>query len=203
MCSYSQCNDAVPIEYRPTAETLFPPNGFPAGKWPDIQAALDFADILGVGADYRRLLALDKSGRQFLTYLAHFQNNMDLMIQKTWVEKADEKRKEKLQDKLPELIALIEGGEYPAALEEFGAAILELAYLFFGAQSTRDDFTEYAFRVDEQMGLFFWYGGRLALLKELNEKELPAAAAAAVAGEELDECLRAVLLIGICYVTNF
>jgi hypothetical protein len=119
--------------------------------------------------------------------LGHFQNNLDLLIQKTWVEKADEQRKEKLLDRLPGFIAGIEAGEYHRALTDFGHILEELAYLFFGAQSHKEDFTEYTLRIDTQMGLFWWYGGQLGCLGESRDTEY----------------LRAVLMIGVCYLTNF
>jgi hypothetical protein len=182
-------NQSIPEEFRKIAEVLFPPGGFSDGKGPDTAAAAAFADILGIGADYRRLLAENKYGKEFHRFLVHFQNNLDLLIQKTWVEKADEVRKEKLQDRIPGFIAETETGDYKKALKDFGAVLEELAYLFFGVQSEKDDFTEYALRIDIQMGLFWWYGGQLGCLH-------------AGAGAD-SENLWAVLLIGICYLTNF
>jgi hypothetical protein len=181
----------MPGEYRKIAENLFPLRGFPLGQGPDIKAVADFAEALGIGADYRRLLALNKTDQKLRTFLEHFQNNLDLLIQKTWVEKADEARKEKLQDEVPGFMAVIERGDFQEALEEFGTILEELAWLFFGTQSTKDDFTEYTFRIDSQMGLFWWYGGCLGFLKDLKNQ---AAAA---------DILWAVLLVGICYLTNF
>jgi hypothetical protein len=181
-------NPTVPEDYRLIAEALFPPGGYPAEKGPSIEAALAFAEILGVGPDYERLLASGDMER----FLVSFQNNLDLLIQKTWVEKADEARKEKLQDRVPAFIAGIEQGEYRQALEEFGAILEELAYLFFGAQSHKDDFTEYTFRIDTQMGLFWWYGGQLG-----NPGFLEWATSAD------RKQLEAVLFLGICYLTNF
>jgi len=191
-CSQS-INSAVPDEYRKVAEALFPTEGFSQGQGPDLKTAAEFAEALGICTEYQRLLVLDKNSREQKTFLEHFQNNLDLLIQKTWVEKADEARKEKLQDNVPPFIALIEQGNYQQAIEEFGAILVELAYLFFGAQSTKDDFSEYTFRIDAQMGLFWWYGGRLASLKGLSEKSCAGSS----------QTLRAVLLIGICYLTNF
>jgi hypothetical protein len=103
------------------------------------------------------------------------------------VEKSDEARKEQLQRRLPVLIGFIESGDWRAALEEFGAVLDELAYLFFGVQSLKEDFTEYALRIDTQMGLFWWYGS------QIRTKNLKID----------DNILRALLLIGICYLTSF
>jgi hypothetical protein len=191
-CCSSNLNNVIPHEYRDSGEALFPSNGYPEGGGPGIEAAEAFAEILGIGADYKRLLEENKSDSEMRRFLAHFQNNLDLLIQKTWVEKADEIRKEKLQDRVPGFIAGIERGNYRQALVEFGAILEELAYLFFGAQSHKEDFTEYTFRIDAQMGLFWWYGGRLCCL----EKTWTGAAAD-------DERLKALLLLGICYLTNF
>ena len=182
-------NFVIPDEYRAVAERLFPPAGFSKGRKIDRKAAANFADALGIGADYRRLLNLHKADTELRGFLCHFQNNLDLLIQKTWVEKADEDRKNRLQDQVPDFVKGIEQGNFQNALEEFGRLLEELAYLFFGTQSARDDFAEYTFRIDIQMGLFWWYGGRLNSLKALGGNDTAA--------------LWAVLLIGICYLTNF
>jgi hypothetical protein len=188
----------IPTEYRKIAENLFPPGGFPAGMGPGQEAALAFAEILGIGADYRRLLGVNQTGKEMDAFLCHFQNNLDLLIQKTWVEKADEIRKEKLQDRIPGFVAGIKEGNFQRALEEFGAILEELAYLLFGAQSGKEDFPEYTFRIDIQMGLFWWYGGRLGCLCRTGGDQPRE-------GDPSPEsrALWAVLLIGICYLTNF
>jgi hypothetical protein len=199
-------NKDIPAEYRCIAEALFPPGGFPAGGGPAVQAAEAFADILGIGADYKRLLNTPKTGRELEQFLGHFQNNLDLLIQKTWVDKSDEARKEKLQDRVPGFIAEIVGGNYAKALGEFSVILGELAYLFFGAQSHKEDFTEYTFRVDTQIGLFWWYGGQIGCLKPVCDGKacggsgLPGGAPQELTG---NENLWAVLLLGICYLTNF
>jgi hypothetical protein len=198
----SWVNNAIPKEYRDTAEGLFPPGGFSAGKGPTVEAAVAFADILGIGADYKRLLAEWKSGKDIRIFLGHFRNNLDLLIQKTWVEKADEVRKEKLQDRVPGLADAIEREDYPAALKEFSGILEELAYLFFGVQSYKDDFTEYTLRIDTQMGLFWWYGGQIGCL---HSRENGGRLDGKCPGpSDVDkDALRAILLIGICYLTNF
>jgi hypothetical protein len=172
---------------------LFPPGGYSPGNGPSVDAAIAFAEILGIGADYGNLLcAGNPDGSKDLSSLwGHFQNNLNLLIQKTWVEKADEIRKEKLLNRISGFITDIEQENYPKALGEFGAILEELAYLFFGIQSHKDDFTEYALRIDTQMGLFWWYGGQLGKFL------------LTVPSDVNNESLLAVLLIGICYLTNF
>jgi len=178
---------ALPREYRSTAEALFPSKGFPEGKGPSLKIMKSFATNLGIGEDYKRL---QESGQAEAKLLNRFQNNLDLLIQKTWVEKAEEIHKEKLQDKIPPFISLIENKNYREALKEFGAILQELAYLFFGTQSQNDDFAEYALRIDPQMGLFWWYGGQINAERTwINTVE--------------DSVIYDLLLLGICYLTNF
>jgi len=185
----SHSDHAILGEYRKIAETLFPPGGFSPEQEPDLKAVADFAKALGIDTEYQRLFSLDGNDKKMREFLGHFQNNLDLLIQKTWVEKADETRKEKLQDEIPSLMALIGRGDFQQALEDFGKVLDELAYLFFGSQSAKDDFTEYTFRIDIQMGLFWWYGCQLGILKKDNVPD--------------DRFLRAILLLGLCYLTNF
>jgi hypothetical protein len=193
-------NEAIPAEYRDCTDALFPPEGYAEGQGPTLKGAQLFAEQLGIGAEFDRYLSafcpvsgkdgerdVDVWGEGAHVLLEHFQNNLDLLIQKTWVEQADEDRKQKLQDRIPGFISALEKGELQEALSEFGVILEELAYLFFGTQSHKDDFTEYTLRIDTQMGLFWWYGGRLGTLSGLSDKPV----------------LRALLLIGICYLTNF
>ncbi|MDR0450173.1 MAG: hypothetical protein LBH26_02800 [Treponema sp.] len=194
-------NKSIPGEYRKVAEKLFPPKGFPAGKGPEPGAAAAFAEILGIGADYERLLKANKTGAELHVFLEHFQNNLDLLIRKTWVEKADEIRKDKLEDRLPSFIEEIEQGDLERALSHFGGILEELAYLFFGTQSTHEDFIEYALRIDIQMGLFWWYGGQL--LNYMEAKSHGNRNGEAALGLPDSRALWPVLLIGICYLTNF
>ncbi|MDR3020918.1 MAG: hypothetical protein LBU66_08475 [Treponema sp.] len=192
LTSSSGKNIFMPSEYRKPAEKLFPKDGFSKGQKPELKAAVEFARILGIGAEYQRAFALDKNSDETNILLQHFQDNLDLLIQKTWVDKSDERRKGRLQDEIPLFMSTIERGDFPAAIGEFSGILVELAYLFFGAQSEKDDFTEYTFRIDEQMGLFWWYGSRLVTIKDFIDKD----------GKD-DKILWAILLLGICYLTNF
>jgi len=183
----------MPGDYRKAAERLFPRDGFTRGQKPDLKAAGDFSKALGIGIEYQRLLAMDKSSGELRIFLEQFQNNLDLLIKKTWVDKSDENRKGKLQDEIPLFMSTIGQADNIKAINEFSDILDELAYLFFGAQSEKDDFTEYTFRIDAQMGLFWWYSGKLELLNELNDKNV----------DKSDKTLWAVLLLGLCYLTNF
>jgi hypothetical protein len=197
--------EAIPREYRKIAEDLFPLVPEPAAEGPTVKAAEDFAEVLGIGADYRRLLDTSRPGKDLEQFLGHFQNNLDLLIQKTWVDKTDEDRKEKLQDRIPGFIAEIEQEDYRRALKEFSAILGELLNLFFGPQSNMDDFGEYAFRIDVQVGLLWWYGRQIGRFKPLSNGSNGSQGngAARATNDPCKEGLWAVLLLGICYLTNF
>ena len=187
----------MPDEYRCITDRLFSADGF------DIKTAVDFAEVLGVGTEYQKALSLNSGSEEMKVFLEHFQNNLELLIEKTWVEQIEEKRKQKLQDEAPSLLVSIKDGNFPKAIDEFNIILDELAYLFFGEQSENEDFTEYTFRIDDQMGLFWWYGSRLSSLKNSILCKTPPLAKAAPGCKDTDKILWALLLLGICYLTNF
>ncbi|MCL2802023.1 MAG: hypothetical protein FWD28_09730 [Treponema sp.] len=186
-------NFTMPGDYRKAAERLFPKDISVKGFKPDLKAVGEFAKTLGIGVEFQRLLALDKNSGELRTFLDHFQNNLDLLIKKTWVDKSDETLKGKLQDDIPSFMAIIGQADFLDAVEKFSVILDGLSYLFFGVQSEKEDFAEYTFRIDAQMGLFWWYGSKLALLSEFSDKKI----------SRDDRVLWAVLLLGLCYLTNF
>jgi hypothetical protein len=188
----AQTNKAIPPEFRKIALELFPPGGFAPGEGPSLEEARAFAGILGIEEDYRKVLSVPVSDPRIDGLLLSFQNNLELLIQKTWVDKGDEIRKEKLLDRVPILTGDIQRGNLRKALEDFGGILEELASLFFGLQSEKDDFAEYAFRIDPQIGLFWWYGGQIACPGVKNWMKAADS-----------RCLMALLLLGICYLTDF
>jgi hypothetical protein len=191
----------IPAEYHKVVDNLFSESVWASGKPPAAKAIDSFAGILGIAANYTRLkrsimqeakkpLSVKNSGDAYggglRLFLSRFQENFDLMIAKTWVEKDDEERKERLQWKIPNFVKQIEKGDYNGALTEFSGIIHELSYLLFGEQSKKDDFLDYTFRIDPPMGLFFWYGLHLDIF--FGQKS---------------EIVRDILLLGMCYLTDF
>jgi len=170
---------ALPKEYRKLAETLFL----------DGCDYLAFADKLGVGTYFRKLDLDWKNQEQLDRFLHSFRNNLELLIQKTWVEKVDENRKETLLDLIPDFIDLVKQEDYAKALKEFRTILEEIAWLLFGSQSIKDDFLDYVIRIDDQLGLFWWYSDQLEHFLSTGQKET--------------ETLRALLFLGLCYLTDF
>ncbi|MDR3324782.1 MAG: hypothetical protein LBS82_02165 [Spirochaetaceae bacterium] len=172
---------SIPGEYKKAVADLFP---IDFTLKPTLAAAEYYAKCLEVDADFTRLI---ESAADLEAFFPHFKKNFSLLVAKTWVEQADEIRKETLQLRLPGFYAKIEREDYRGALADFSVILEELAYLFFGDQSKKDDFTEYAFRIDAQMGLFWWYSSRLS--------HIPL--------DEDPRLLRALLILGICYLSAF
>jgi hypothetical protein len=189
----------VPAECYKVIDNLFSESVLISGKPPGPKVIDAFAGSLGIAANYTRLKrSIAKKVHQNVPpngdaydgdlhpFLMRFQENFDLLVAKTWVEKDDEERKEQLQWKIPDFVKQIERGEYAEALVEFSVIIRELTYLLFGEQSKKDDFLDYTFRIDTAMGLFFWYG--LHLDTFFTQK---------------GESARDILLLGMCYLADF
>jgi hypothetical protein len=180
-------DDVIPAEYRELADRLFPATGVGAPGPKGFLAEQQFARLLGIEEDFNQAVQEQQNQAVLKRLLVHFQNNVELLIHKTWVEKADEAHKEKLLTRIPRFVENMEAGHYEQALAVFINILQELAYLLFGAQSHKGDFIEYTFRIDSQIGLFWWYAGKLSQLQSVQDNDL----------------IRAYLLIGICFLADF
>ncbi len=177
----------IPEEYLRVTERLFPSPGAGSETIPSKDAIEEFAQTLGVASEYGSLhqgLDVDHATRRML---GHFRNNVELLVQKTWVEKADEALKEKLLNRLPYFIEEMEAGQFDRALKTFILILQELAYLLFGAQSHKTDFIEYVLRIDPIIGLFWWYALNLSSLGGVEDFQL----------------LRSAILLGVCFLASF
>ncbi|MEJ5188338.1 MAG: hypothetical protein WHT84_03910 [Breznakiellaceae bacterium] len=177
----------IPVEYREVTDHLFvhllQGNGEAAR-----QELRKLAECLGIEEEYSLFTSYPLGDEKIQKMLLHFRNNLELLIHKTWVEKAEESHKDRLLERIPAFIQVLEVGNYQKALSQFVVILSELAYLFFGAQAHKSDFVEYAFRIDPSIGLFWWYGGALEGLSL----------------EGLDTALlKSLLAIGICFITTF
>ncbi len=86
-----------------------------------------------------------------------FHNNLTLLIQKTWVEKSDEVLKDQILYKLDEVCAMLNKKEYGEVYQNFLDLLNDSVFLMFGPLSTKDDFSEYALRIDPGFGVFWWF----------------------------------------------
>lgn len=153
--------------------------------------AVQIADILGnpgefqqyvIGSPADRLARIDK-------LLRVFRENVELLVHKTWVEKAEEKPKNRLIEDLAAFEREYRDGHALVAFRRFVALANALASLLFGHQSKDEDFIAYCFRIDPKFGLFFWYVGEL----ERQARD----------GSEADAMLNLETLLGVYVVSCF
>jgi|WetSurMetagenome_2_1015567.scaffolds.fasta_scaffold200142_2 hypothetical protein len=85
-----------------------------------------------------------------------FKHNLKLLIQKTWVEKSDIELKEQVLYQIEQFCRDDDRAWsklYVPFLEMIGTAV----YLMFGQQTKSEEFNEWAFRIDPEFGIFWWY----------------------------------------------
>lgn len=155
------------------------------------ESAVEFADILGSPGEFARYAKGREADRlaSIDRLLKVFRENAELLVHKTWVEKSDEKRKERLLEEITHFEREFREGAVGPAFRHFVALCRSVAHLLFGAQSRADDFLLYCFRIDPKLGLFFWY------VEELEEQ-----ARAGLVGEEL---MTMETLIGMYLLASF
>ena len=117
---------------------------------------------------------------------ASFNSNLTLLIQKTWVESSDAALKEQVLYQLEQFDQIVKQGEWDKVYSPFIKIIYNAVYLMFGNQAKKDDFLEYAFRVDPEFGTFWWY---LHMLPQ--ETDWPA-----------EKC-RIIILLGMYFLANY
>ncbi len=115
-----------------------------------------------------------------------FQKNLGLLVQKTWVEKADEAMKEEMLFRINTLCGNLSRYDYHTSLSEFLPVLHDVVYLLFGNLAKSDSFLDYAVRIDPDFGFFWYYINILPSHKDWSE----------------EKCRIAVLL-GICFLANF
>jgi len=154
--------------------------------------AMQLADIIGnpgefqvyaSGAPAERLAQIDR-------LLRVFSENVELLVHKTWVEKTEEKPKERLLDDLAAFERDFREGSVAPAFRRFVAVAHAIASLLFGAQSRASDFLQYCFRIDPKFGLFFWYVSELEA--QARGPALPC-----------DELMTIEVLLGVYVLSSF
>ena len=162
--------------------------------------AIQLADILGNpgefqqyvnGAGPERLARIDR-------LLRIFRENVELLVHKTWVEKSEEKPKERLLEDLLAFEREFRDGAVGPAFKRFVALANSISSLLFGHQSRAEDFLAYCFRIDPKFGLFFWYVD--ALEKQAREGALPGAREG---DKSADGLMTVETLLGVYVLSSF
>jgi hypothetical protein len=151
------------------------------------------AGVFGDGGCFSRLFGPDNAERREneQKLLTSFQNNLNLLIEKTWVEKSDEELKEQVLYRLKLFCARLSEYRYADSYNDFMEIIRDTVYLMFGQQAKKTDFSEYAMRIDPEFGIFWQYVETLADKDHaLKEKK------------ECETC-RIMLLLGMIFLANY
>jgi hypothetical protein len=153
--------------------------------------AIQLADILGNKGEFQQYV--NGSGAERLArmdrLLRVFRENVELLVHKTWVEKSEEKPKDRLLEDLLAFEREFRDGSITPAFKRFVALANSIASLLFGHQSKAEDFLAYCFRIDPKFGLFFWY------VSELEQQ--------AREGTHTDDLLTVETLIGVYVLSCF
>mgnify|MGYP003299884272 CR=1 FL=1 len=51
----------------------------------------------------------------------------------------------------------LSAGDYASCYKDFISVLVDVVYLMFGSQAKKEDFAEYALRIDPEFGIFWWY----------------------------------------------
>ncbi len=86
-----------------------------------------------------------------------FHKNLKLLVEKTWVEASDITVKDQVLYRIDKLCEKLSARDYANCYRDFIAVLLDVVYLMFGSQAKKEDFTEYALRIDPEFGIFWWY----------------------------------------------
>lgn len=89
--------------------------------------------------------------------ISSFKRNLSLLVEKTWVEKDDTSLKEEILYKLEQFCIAIEKGKWKESYTSFINILNNVSFLMFGSQTQNPEFEEYAYRIDPEFGIFWWY----------------------------------------------
>jgi hypothetical protein len=152
---------------------------------------VQIAEVLGNPGEFQQFVSGSQADRLArIDRLLHvFRENVELLVHKTWVEKSEEKPKDRLIEDLATFEREFRDGAVLIAFRRFVALANALASLLFGHQSKDEDFIPYCFRIDPKFGLFFWY------ISELEKQ--------AREGSQPEDLLTLETLLGVYVLSSF
>ncbi|HSV56509.1 MAG TPA: hypothetical protein VLH39_05305 [Magnetospirillaceae bacterium] len=155
--------DPIAADVERAAHEILPLLGQAENRVLREQYAIAFANILGNVGEFCGFVSGSRGERLVrIERLLHaFRENVELLIRKTWVEKQDARRKDKVHEDLEVFVQEFQSGLVRKAFPHFVDLSQDIARLLFGAQAQAPDFLEYAFRIDPKLGIFYWYVGEL------------------------------------------
>ena len=181
-------DDAMPDVVKKAATEVLPKFISTASVNVLTSSAVQLAAAFGDQGEFKSIVAGKDSARDSAEQklVSGFQKNLELLVQKTWVEKADEAMKEEMLFRINTLCKNLSRFDYHTSLSEFLPVLHDVVYLLFGSLAKADGFLEYAVRIDPDFGFFWYYINSLPPHAEWSE----------------EKC-RAAVLLGICFLANF
>ncbi|NLK46799.1 MAG: hypothetical protein GX297_09155 [Treponema sp.] len=136
-------------------------------------AACAIAYAFGDNGSFKELASDESENRneKESKLISSFRNNLNLLVQKTWIEKSDETLKEDALFRIAELCDACSKKNYAENYDSFLSILQDVVYLMFGVQTRKGDFLEYAFRIDPEFGIFWWYISNLSPNNEWTEEK--------------------------------
>lgn len=146
------------------------------------------ADIIGTPGDFHTYVRGNSGdlASRHKHLMEIFKDNVRLLVDKTWVDKHDDKRKARTIQELEALATAFLGGDYQGGLKRFTSVADSVAILLFGEAPSDDGFMDYVFRIDPRLGVFYWY---ISCLREQAKVE--------------PELARLELLVGLYSLSSF
>lgn len=151
-------------------------------------SSCSIADAFGAAGSFADLASKESENRNTREekLISSFHNNLNLLVQKTWIEKSDETLKEQALFRLENFCTACKSKEYINCYSDFLALLNDVVYLMFGSQAQKSDFLGYALRIDPEFGIFWWYVSSLP--KDPNNDV---------------EKTRLLLLLGMFFLANY
>ena len=151
-----------------------------------VEEAMVIAEQFGADSSFKSVLEASEVTAAEKKLISSFNSNLNLLVQKTWVEKDDEALKEQVLYKLEGFCKEFENDNYGVTYAGLVQLLRDVVYLMFGTQTNSGEFLEYAFRIDPGFGIFWWY-------VESLPTERPAAEAVA----------KVYLLLSMIFLSNY
>ena len=137
-------------------------------------SALKISKAFGRGASFEVYTDITKTDAE-KALIESFMKNIQLLVQKTWVEKDDEECKEdtlyRINSLCEKLIISESPSIYKELFEECFSILQDVVSLLFGDLVKSDSFIEYAFRIDPDFGFFWYYVTCLAKAELISAKK--------------------------------
>ncbi len=137
------------------------------------QAALRIAKAFGRGDFF--VYTKDCSPEIEKKLITSFMKNIQLLVQKTWVEETEEEFKEetlyRINSLCEKLLSAENIGIYKKLFEECFSILHDTVSLLFGNLVKTGNFLEYALRIDPDFGFFWYYISSISKINNISEEK--------------------------------